>query len=113
MFTEELNNDINHTAVVSLGNYCLTASILKDAKIKIVSHPFDWMVSCINNITNIVNDDFKQFLNKENYINLPSFDGTQNTFYIEKTKQLFNNEIDHQHHNLLKDEDYNYLTRCV
>ncbi len=39
---------------------------------------------------------------------------TKNNNYINNTRILFNNLIvDHQHHNLLEKNDYEYLQRCV
>ena len=114
MFVQDnfIENQKNNTLYVSLGNYCLTLMLLKENNLKYESYPFDWMVSCIENIIDIFSDDFTNFLDKNNYINIHN--KTLNKFYFEKTNKLFNNiKIDHQHHNLLNDNDYNYLTRCV
>ena len=68
---------------ISLGNYCLTSMLLKE-----------------NNI-------------KDNYSNINNL--TKNNFYFNEINKVFGNSIvvDHQHHNLLEDNDYNYLKRCV
>jgi hypothetical protein len=101
---------------ISLGNYCLTSMIFKDNNMKFESYPFDWMTSQIDNIIHIINDDFKDFLNKNNYTKIKH--GTRNNVYYNNTNSLFNLksrgfECDHEHHDLTKEKDYNYLTRCV
>jgi len=97
---------------VSLGNYCLTSMLLKENNLKYESHPFDWMVSCIENIIHVYDNNFYELLNKNNYIIINNC--TYNKFYIDNSKKLFNDLItDHQHHNLLTDADYNYLCRSI
>lgn len=68
MFTEDIYKDkcVENT-YVSLSNYCLTSMILKDNDLKVSSYPFDWMVTCIDNIIHILEDNFSTFLNKEKY----------------------------------------------
>lgn len=108
----ENSNNENEKIYISLGNYCLTSMLLKENNLKNMSYPFDWMVSCIDNIIDIFEDNYVQFLNKNNY---ELFDNkTINNYYIHNTKKLFNNlDIDHQHHNLLELNDYEYLKRCI
>ncbi len=106
--TQEKNDKI----YCSLGNYCKTSMLLKDNKLKYESYPFDWMVTCIENIIHILQDDFKEFLNKNNYV--ATSRGTKNSFYIKKTQELFPEiQSDHMHHNLFNSSDYEYLERCV
>jgi len=102
----------NDKIFISLGNYCLTSMLLKENKLKYESYPFDWMVSCIDNINDCINNNFNNFLNKKNYINIDN--KTKNIKYFSNTNKLFGNlKMDHQHHNLLEENDYNYLYRCV
>lgn len=113
MFNCDIENNNNDEKIyISLGNYCLTSMLLKENNLKNVSFPFDWMVSCIDNIIDIFEDNYIEFLNKNNY---ESFNNqTKNNYYINNTKKLFNNlDFDHQHHNLLEINDYEYLKRCV
>jgi hypothetical protein len=86
--------------------------LLKENNLKNFSFPFDWMVSCIDNIIHIFEDNYNEFLNKNNY---ESYNNqTKNNYYINNTKKLFNNlDFDHQHHNLLEIKEYEYLKRCV
>jgi hypothetical protein len=86
--------------------------LLKDNNLKLESHPFDWNVQCIDNINDIFIDNFKNFLNKDNYININNF--TKNNFYYNNTCRLFGDiNVDFQHHNLLNEIDYKYYERCI
>lgn len=86
--------------------------LLKTNGLKTESHPFDWMVSCLENVVHILKTDFVHFLDKTNYKQLGN--GTQNTFYFDKTHKLFPDiGMDHQHHNMHSESDYNYIIRCV
>jgi hypothetical protein len=110
------NSDVrtdNTKVFVSLGSYCITSMILQKNKLKKLSYPFDWMVTKIDNITHVINDDFTQFLNIKNYTKTRK--GTRNNVYYTNTHTLFTNidSGDHQHHDLFKKEEYNYLIRCV
>lgn len=111
MFNDEIENNTENI-YISLGNYCLTSMLLKENNLKYKSFPFDWMVYCIDNIIEIFEDNFIKFLNKDNYTVIDN--RTKNNYYINKTRKIFNNlDIDHQHHNLLDNNDYNYLKRCI
>ena len=106
------NNNNNNKFFISLGNYCLPSMLLKENNLKYDSYPFDWMVNCIDNVHHCIENNFSNFLNKENYLNINN--KTKNKFYFDETNKLFGNlTIDHQHHNLLDTKDYEYLTRCV
>lgn len=113
---KELINDQKNIIYISLGNYCLCSLLLKKHNLKAESHPFDWMITCIDNIIHVLNDDFKEFVNKENYE--IENNRTKNTYYFNNTIKLFiteKNKTDHQHHNLLNNnnESYSYLLRCI
>lgn len=103
------------TIYVSLGNYCLTSFLLKENGMKAQSHPFDWMITTIENIIHNLENNFQEFLNIDNYEIINGL--TRNRYYFNNTIQLFVNEtrknVDHQHHNLTNSNDYNYLVRCV
>ena len=64
MFVQDnfIENEKNNTLYVSLGNYCLTSMLLKENNLKYESYPFDWMVSCIENVIDIFSDNFTNFL---------------------------------------------------
>ena len=96
----------NDKIFISLGNYCLTSMLLKENKLKYESYPFDWMVSCIDNINDCINNNFNNFLNKKNYINIDN--KTKNIKYFSNTNKLFGNlKMDHQHHNIFNEEENN------
>jgi hypothetical protein len=101
----------------SLGNYCITSFLLKDNNLKTKSYPFDWMCTTIDNLIHIFSDNFKNFLDNKNYIRMDEKQ-TKNKYYFTNTKELWGNNppyiiSDHMHHNLLDDNDYNYLLRCI
>ena len=112
VFNEEPINDRNDKIVVSLGNNCLTSMLLRENNMKFESHPFDWMLTCIENIIHIFEDNFKEFLNKNNYV--PTINLTKNEFYFKNTFKIFSNQIsDHVHHDLLNETDYSYYLRAI
>ena len=116
MFDDSNDRDTRNMSkiFISLGNYCLTSMIFKYSNLKYESYPFDWIVSKIDNIIHIIDDDFKEFLNRNNYTKIK--DGTRNNVYYNNTNSLFNFQFDsgdHQHHDFSKENDYNYINRCV
>ena len=106
---------MNDTEIVSLGNYCLTTTILKNHNLKHMSYPFDWMVSCIDYVHHSISDDFLQFLNKDNYVYTSN--STKNTFYFNNIIKLWPSDVvytgEHQHRCFSNKEDYDYINRCV
>lgn len=117
MFLDESkkNDNENDKMIVSLGNYCITSMILKENNLKNTSYPFDWMISIIDNIIHVINDNFNEFLNRKNYLEVDNVLSTKNVFYFENTSTMFKEiKNDHPHHNLLSNQNhYNYLKRCV
>jgi hypothetical protein len=104
---------MNNTSIfVSLGNYCITSILLKNNNLKYESHPFDWMVSCIDNLNHILSNNYEVLLDKDMYVTIRN--KTKNKFYFDKTIKLLPKiKMDHQHHNLLNDDHYNYYKRCI
>ena len=93
--------------IIPLGSNCYIASYLKRNNLKLVSYPFDWIFSYPNDIYDIINTDFKYFLNKDYYVYK---DETIN--YNSHTKycpdlRMFN------HHNPYKESDNEYFKRCI
>lgn len=90
--------------VCSLGTLCHAAAILKRNKVKMASYPFDWIFSDCDIVNHCIKDNFKTFLDKNNYTTI-SHSSCGNTVY---NIYMFN------HHNpLINEEHYNYFTRCV
>jgi hypothetical protein len=112
-FLDEFTNENINKVFVSLGNYCLTSMLLKKNNLKYESHPFDWMVTCIDNVIEIFDNNFVDFLDTKNY-EIQQNLTTKNIKYFSKSKKLFPTITeDHMHHNLLTDEPYQYLYRTV
>ena len=114
MSKDNIKNCIEKNIVYcSLGNYCITSQLLKEAELKFQSCPFDWMLTSLDNIIDILSDNFKEFLNKSNYISING-KNTRNIVYFNKIKKLFKDAVDtHSHHNLLIEVEYKYICRCV
>lgn len=113
-FNKENYNIVNNnqTTYISLGSYCLTSMLLKENNMKNESYPFDWIVSCIENINHILNDNFKEYMNINNYLTIKN--KTKNNYYFKNTLNMFPDILyDIQHHNLLNKQDYDYFNRCI
>jgi hypothetical protein len=99
----------NKFIYISLGTYCMSAGIIKHMSNRTGSFPFDWLASNPNNIIKMINNDFKDFLDKKNYIN-----------YSDKKPQN-GMQCGHSiyggllfvHKNPRKDVDCEYYIRCV
>src|SRR5438093_448138 len=66
---------ISYSHVISLGAMCLASGFTKTLGWKRFSCPFDWIVSTKQSIIDSLETNFKQFLNKEYYIDLPGIQG--------------------------------------
>jgi len=97
---------------ISLGTYCLASTVLKHFNLKTESYPFDWIVSTIPSICDIIDSNFTHFLNKK-YIE----EDSENDRVYTKNKYYQNEDgsknITYFHHNLLTEKDYQYFERCV
>ena len=82
MSDEDTHNDIHvgiqeenieETPIIfSVGHRCTTASLIKIMKMKFESYPFDWVVSKLSSVQYFLENDFENFLNKENYTQIES-----------------------------------------
>ena len=54
--------------VCSLGTLCHTAKFLQENRLKLVSYPFDWILSNVEIIKHCLFDDFATLLDKNQYI---------------------------------------------
>ena len=89
----------------SLGTCCHSSNLLKMNNLKKESYPFDWIFSDHKMIINILENNFIEFLNKENYVDINRNKKCGHKLYHEK---LF------WHHNpRINEDDYNYFIRCV
>lgn len=117
---------------ISFGFRCSSAGILKHLRLKYESHPFDWLISRLPVIMDCIDNQFVEFLKKENYVERHTntyemSDSTNgficdeyiqmNTYYQPKNKWDENNTYQYwlamNHRQLTKTEDYNYYARCV
>ena len=101
-----MNIDRSFSYVCSLGTMCHTANFIKRHNLKKCSYPFDWLFSDINVVIDCLKDDFKKFLDKDNYIDHlsgnPELCGHK--YYSPK---MFNHTCPR-----IK-EGYEYYVRCV
>ena len=95
--------EINH--VCSLGSSCHTSFFLKRNKLKVVSYPFDRIVSNYMMVQHCIEDEFRTFLDKSYYVMTNNETRCRHTYYKE---DVF------YHHNPLKNKThYEYYVRCV
>ena len=92
------NNIYEYDFIFSIGENCFCADILNKNNLRTVSSPFDWLTpnreySKINMISNlqIINNKFKDFLIKDNFIYLGDSvkDGVK--MYLNNNAKLFHN----------------------
>lgn len=117
--------------VFSVGHRCTTASLIKIMKMKFESYPFDWVVSKLKSVRHFIENDFKDFLNKENYTEIESdtinvIDDVEQSIIREKIvynhvleKDCLNNrgsygyQLALTHHAMANDKDNQYFERCI
>ena len=95
--------DIKH--VCSLGNSCHTAYILKRNKLKVVSYPFDWIISNYKIIKHCIEDNFHIFLDKSYYMSIDGGTKCRHAYYME--------DMFYHHNPLMNEKHYEYYVRCV
>lgn len=98
--------DKNFNYVCSLGTLCHTAYFIKRHNLKKCSYPFDWIFSNINVVIDCLKDDFKKFLDKDNYI-----DHSSNNPELCGHK-IYNSAM-FNHTSPRTEEGYEYYVRCV
>lgn len=113
--TKLINNKrIEH--VISLGNHCLPAIIMKKYGLKKYSTPFDWIFSSPEMVIDCLNDNFTTFMNpiylksitqsRKNNDNEP---GTSHLLYENK----YNLSEIFAHRDITNDNDYSYFVRAI
>ena len=98
-------NIINY--VIPLGSQCFSSFFLKKNDLKKTSYPFDWIFSSPKVIMDILDDKFKNFLNKNYYV-IKDIHSTNNKHLLYLPNLMMFN-----HRNPYKEEDYLYYKRCV
>lgn len=114
----------------SLGYRCTTSGLLKSMGLKHESYPFDWNISRLNVIKECIIDEFKEFINIENYQyrHTKTYDMMNSMNYIvcdetilynTKYQSVFNSDHTYEaklafnHKNLFVKDDYDYYVRCI
>jgi len=100
-----MTNIINY--VIPFGSQCFSAYYLKKNGLKKTSYPFDWIFSNPLVIFQILNDQFKEFLNKNNYVIQNTESDTNSHILYVSDLSMFN------HRNPMRVDDYLYYIRCV
>jgi hypothetical protein len=93
-----------------IGNYCFSSAVLNVLKIRDKALPFDWLFTTPKYTCEILKDDFKEFLNKEHYVDIHDVaieHGGRQAGHALYHKNLFN------HKNPREKVDYDYYVRCV
>lgn len=137
-FLKELNklyglNEIPNCKIIPMGYRCSSSEIIRILNLKKESYPFDWTISKLSTIKDCILNDFKEFLNLENYIkkDINTYNVIDdvslligggnyiiNTHYdpIDKITDNFNTydlKLALIHHDIFKTEDYEYYKRCI
>ena len=98
---------VNIQYVIPFGNQCISAFFLKENNLKLLSYPFDWIFCNPCVINDMIDDNFKKFLDKDNYVMKdPNAEKNKHSIYLPDL-YLFN------HRNPIKEEDYLYFIRCI
>lgn len=92
------NNIYEYDFIFSIGENCFCVDILNKNKLRITSSPFDWLTPnrdyCKENIIsnlNIINNKFKDFLRKDDFIYLGDAKEIGAKIYLNNNTNLFYN----------------------
>ena len=92
------NNVYEYDFIFSIGENCFCADILNKNKLRTTSSPFDWLTPnrdyCKENIIsnlNIINNKFKDFLRKDDFIYLGDAKESGVKIYLNNNTNLFYN----------------------
>lgn len=100
---------VEYNYAASLGNFCFSAEVLRIVQARYRSLPFDWLFTTPRFTTRVLKDDFKQFLNPDNFIDI--FDR------VESIKRQAGHLLYHENFFNHKDPrnkiDYDYYVRCI
>jgi len=103
-------------AVLSLGTHCLTSMTLRIFGLKRFSGPFDWIFSNPQMVAHCIEDDFRTFLDRNQYERIPpekritpDANLCDHRFYRDQydVRMMFN------HRDVTKPEHQAYYRRCV
>ena len=94
--------------IVSVGNACTCAFMLKDLGLKLKSYPFDWIISPQGMVEDCITTDFKDYLDSKQFYHTDDREGTT---YCHHKK--YGTNVFHHRCPLHNPEDFAYLQRCV
>ena len=102
--------------IVSVGDHCLTASVLKNLGLKKKSYPFDWIFSDIRMVNHCIQDNFLTFLDRSQHMKIsedeklsPDANFCDHIYYKTHYGVLFT----FNHYDISDDKIYRYYERCV
>lgn len=94
----------------SIGNYCFSAALLNMLNVRDRALPFDWVFTTPKFTTEILKNDFQDFLNPKYYVDIHDYvpeHGGRQAGHSLYHKNFFN------HKNPREKVDYDYYVRCV
>lgn len=94
--------------VISLGFSCLVSYQLKEMGLKKASYPFDWIFSNEKVVIDCLENNFKNFLNRDCFIDYPS-DNTKKCL----GHKLYDFKMFNHHNPRDFQEDFDYFKRCI
>lgn len=103
--------------VVGLGTHCYTSAMLARFGLKRFSSPFDWIFSSLDMVAHCLDDDFRAFLDRSQYLPVPTeqrpegpdYNHCEHAFY----RDHFNVRYVFNHADPTAPETHAYLVRCV
>ena len=112
-----LGADPQSDLFVSLGTHCFTASLLRRWGLRSAAGPFDWLFSSAAMVTHCIEDDFRAFLDREQYAPVPPElrrDGAEvNRTNHRLYQQMFGIEFIFNHHDPHEEATHAHFTRSV
>ncbi len=113
---KKIAQNLQGLEVVSVGDHCLTASVLKNLGLKKHSYPFDWIFSDIRMVNHCIQDGFSTFLDRSEHIKIadseklsPDANFCDHRYYKEHFGILFA----FNHYDISVNNVYKYYQRCV
>jgi hypothetical protein len=98
--------------IASLGPYCLASQVLKDNGLKRYSLPFDWMFSNPRIVMDCLADDFAALLDRSYYASTSHVRTPSSADHLLFLQRYRRNHV-FAHRDPTRDEDYEYVVRCV
>lgn len=95
--------------VISIGAACFCAQAIADAGLRRYSTPFDWIFAGTGLTRAILLDDFANFLDRGDYINV----GSPKAWTLPRYRKLFGSGIIINHHDIGNDAEFGALVRAV